>query len=154
MLGIKDNLLRNGSYAQTIDDYYELSKKGGLSQIQIFEICCKEHQLVVFIDGDGPGTITEQNYLCENYIFQGKVIFFIEESKFDSLKDNPSEYIRNFPTIITFKKHRLLEKTLVFSRLRVFRLAEIIQKQEMRGKGIISPYYKTWGERLDKSKNK
>ena len=29
LLGIKDNLLRNGLYAQTIDDYYELSKKAG-----------------------------------------------------------------------------------------------------------------------------
>ncbi|MBM3303857.1 MAG: hypothetical protein FJY76_02080, partial [Candidatus Aenigmarchaeota archaeon] len=32
---IKNNLLRNGLYAETIDKYYDMKKAGGLSQLQI-----------------------------------------------------------------------------------------------------------------------
>ncbi len=131
---IKNNLLRNGIYAETIDNYYDLRKRGGLSQIQILENCCINHQLIVFIDGDGKGTLIDQNYLCDNYIFHGKVIFFIEESKFDGIKNFPNEYVKDFPTIIEYKKEQLLEKTLVYSRFRLYRLAHIIQKQMSKGK--------------------
>ena len=147
---IKTNLLKNGLYAETIDMYYDMDKKGGLSQTQIFEYCCINHQLIVFIDGDGKGTIREQDYLCDNYVFHGKVIFFIEESKFDDFKDNPSEYFKDFPTIITYKDKELIEKVLIYSRLRLYRLADIIKKQGSKGKGLHSPEYKPWKSRLMK----
>ncbi|OYT53643.1 MAG: hypothetical protein B6U72_05110 [Candidatus Altiarchaeales archaeon ex4484_2] len=154
LLDIRNNILRNSVYAETIDNYYDIEKRGGLSQIQIFETCCIRHQLIVFIDGEGPGTITEQNYICENYMFQGKVIFFIEESKFDRLKDNPAEYIKNFPTIITYRGAELLDKTLVYSRLRLYRLATIIKKQESTGRGLKNPEYTPWSKRLEKAPKK
>ncbi len=146
----KTTLLKNGVYAQTIDDYYNMYRKGGLNQIQILETCCMNHQLMVFIDGESPGTITEQNYLSENYIFHGKVIFFIKQSKFDKLKNDPSQYIRMFPTIITYKGTDLLEKILIYSRFRIYRLADIIMKQSTTGRGLGSPSYKSWKERLRK----
>lgn len=31
LLAIKNNLLKNGIYAETIDNYYDIEKKGGLS---------------------------------------------------------------------------------------------------------------------------
>lgn len=148
LLGIRNNLLKHGLYSETIDNYYDVRKKGGLSQIQILETCCITHQLILFIDGEGKGTITEQNYLCENYALQGKVIFFIEESKFNRLKNNPAEYINNFPTIIAYPESELLDKTLVYSRLRIYRLGGIIKKQVFTGKGLQSPKYTPWSERL------
>lgn len=151
---IRDNLLKNSIYAETIDGYYDIKKKGGLTQIQIFETCCITHQLIVFIDGKGAGTITEQNYICENYVFQGKVIFFIEKSKFDKLKDNPSEYIKDFPAIITYGEAELLDKTLVYSRLRLYRLATIVQKQKSTGRGLKRPTYTSWANRLRKTPKK
>lgn len=151
LLHVRNTLLGNGFYAETIDNYYDMQTRGGLSQKGVFETCCINHQLIVFIDGEGPGTITEQNYLAENYIFQGKVIFFIEESKFDTLKDDPSEYINMFPTIITYKEGELTNKVLVYARLRIYRLTEIIMKQEQTGKGMHNPNYKPWKKRLHKN---
>lgn len=145
---IKNILLKNAIYTQTIDDYYDVKKKGGLSQLQILETCCMNHQLIVFIDGEGCGTVTEQNYLTDNYVFQGKVIFFIDEGKFDTLKDDPSQYIRIFPAIITHSKSDLLEKILVYSRFRIYRLAEIIMKQVAMGRGLKNPDYDSWKVRL------
>lgn len=150
LLEIKNNLLKNGLYAETIDKYYDVKKKGGLSQIQILEECCINHQLIIFIEGEGKGTIIDQNYICENYWFHGKVIFFIEESKFNEMKNDPSKYIRDFPTIITYKKGELLEKTKVFSRLRLYRLAHIIQKQSYKGRGLYSKDYVPWKDRIEK----
>src|SRR3989338_7755375 len=51
LLEIKNCLLANGLYAETIDSYYDTQTKSGLSQRNIFEICCINHQLIVFIDG-------------------------------------------------------------------------------------------------------
>lgn len=150
LYGIKNNLLKNGLYAETIDKYYDMRKVGGLSQIQILENCAINHQLIVFIDGEGKGTITEQNYFTENYIFHGKMIFFIEKSKFDKMKHNPSEYFRDFPTIITYFKKTLTDDVLVYARFRVYRLANIIQKQIVRGKGLKGPRYEPWTYRLRK----
>ena len=151
LTGIKTNLLRSGLYAETIDKYYDMNKKDGLSQIQIFESCCINHQLIVFIDGEGAGTITEQNYLREYYALMGKVLFFIKESKFNELKNNPNEYIKDFPTIIEYKnEEELLEKTLVYSRFRLYRLASIIQKQLSTGTGMYGIDYVPWRDRLKK----
>ncbi|MFH1895379.1 MAG: hypothetical protein ABIJ74_02220 [archaeon] len=147
---IKNNLLKNGLYAETIDKYYDINKKGGLSQTQILETCCINHQLIVFIDGDGKGTITEQNYLCENYVLHGKIIFFIEYQKFDKLKDDSSQYIKNFPTIIIYNKSELANTILIYSRFRIYRLAEIIKKQSLTKKGLKNPRYKPWKKRLIK----
>ncbi len=145
---IKNTLLKNGLYAQTIDRYYDLNKSGALSQQQILEFCAVNHQIIVFIDGSGTGTVTEQNYLAENYLFHGKIIFFIEEPKFDKLKGNPSEYIKSFPTIITYNDPELYDKVLTYSRLRVYRLAGIIEKQSNTGKGLHNPKYQPWEKRL------
>lgn len=153
LVGIKNTLLGNGLYVETIDKYYDIRRKGGLSQIQILEECCINHQLIVFIDGEGKGTITEQNYLRDNYVLHGKIIFFIEESKFNRLKNNPSEYIKDFPTIITYRDDELLEKVLIYSRFRLYRLADIIQKQVVRGAGLHSPSYEPWKTRLRKRKH-
>ncbi len=150
LLGIKNTLLKNGMYAETIDNYYDMKKKGGLSQVEILEHCCINHQLIVFIDGEGSGTITEQNYLSDNYVFHGKVLFFIEESKFDRFKNNPSEYIKDFPTIIVYSKNKLLESILIYSRFRLYRLACIIQKQTMQKKGLYGSKYIPWKHRLKK----
>ena len=154
LLEIKNCLLANGLYAETIDSYYDTRTKSGLSQRNIFEICCINHQLIVFIDGEGPGTVTGQNYLTDNYIFQGKVIFFIKESKFNSLNGNPSEYISMFPTIISYKAEELKNAVLVYARLRIYRLAEIILRQQQSGKGTSNPDYKPWKERLGKKGNR
>ncbi|MBM3303867.1 MAG: hypothetical protein FJY76_02130 [Candidatus Aenigmarchaeota archaeon] len=145
---IKNNLLKNGLYAETIDRYYDMNKSGGLSQLQILETCCINHQLIVFIDGEGKGTLTEQNYLCSNYVLHGKILFLIDEAKFDKFKDNPSEYIRDFPTIITYKGDELTNKVVTYSKLRIYRLANIIKKQESAGAGLRSPNYEPWKERL------
>lgn len=148
LLEVKETLLKNGLYAETIDSYYDIGKKDGLSQIQILETCLINHQLIAFIDGDGPGTITEQNYIADNYVFQGKVIFFIEEEKFVALAHKPSEYIKDFPTIITYKGSGLAEAVLVYSRFRLYRLAGIIQRQASRGKGPHGSGYVNWKRRL------
>jgi hypothetical protein len=147
---IKDTLLKHGIYAQTIDDYYDMNRRGGLSQIQILETCCMSHQLIVFLDGYGSGTITEQSYLSENYVFQRKVLFFIEEKKFNKLKDDPSEYVKMFPAIITHSPANLCERVLVFSRFRMHRLAEIIIRQAATGRGLRNPSYESWRVRLGK----
>ena len=148
LIDIKNMLLEHGLYAETIDKYYDLSKKGGLTPEQILETCCINHQLIVFLDGDGKGTITEQNYLSANYPLQGKVIFFIEEYKFNQMKDDPSKYLKSFPTIITYKEPELIHKVLVFSRFRIYRLAEIIELQSSRRKGLQNPNYHPWKRRL------
>lgn len=145
---IKNTLLKNGLYAETIDSYYDMGKKGGLPKLKILEACCIKHQVIVFIDGEGKGTITEQNYLSEKYYFHGKILFFIEESKFDRLKDNPSEYIKSFPTIITYNDGELADKVLIYSRLRIYRLAAIIDMQSSTGRGLRSPDYVSWKDRL------
>ncbi|MBI2530402.1 MAG: hypothetical protein HYW05_04630 [Candidatus Diapherotrites archaeon] len=146
LCSIKNLLLKNGLYAETIDNYY--SKKGRLSQMQVLEACCITHQLIIFIDGEGAGTITEQNYLAKNYMFHGKILFFIEESKFNKFKDDPSQYFKNFPTIIPYKESELLDKILVYSRFRIHRLAEIIEYQSRRQLGLRRPDYKSWKWRL------
>jgi|SRR3989338_4826736 len=145
---VKNTLLKNGFYAETIDKYYDIKQKGGLSQEQILETCCINHQLIILIDGDGKGTITEQNYLRDNYIFHGKTIFFIEQNKFDTFKENPSEYIKDFPTIIVYKQDYLPETILIFSRLRLYRLAGIIKKQTLQKKGLHISKYQSWKRRL------
>ncbi|MEK6954956.1 MAG: hypothetical protein AABX01_08135 [Candidatus Micrarchaeota archaeon] len=149
LLDIKNKLLERGLYAETIDSYYDPKKSGGLSQVAILEQCCIVHQLIVFIDGDGKGTLTEQNYLSSNYIFHGKIVYFIDEDKFNSLKSNPSEYFKDFPTIITCRKGELIDKILAYSALRIYRLAGIIQKQTNRGRGLGGPDYEPWKKRLD-----
>ena len=154
LVGVRDNLLRNSLYAETIDRYYDLKRKGGLTSVQVFETCCIGHQLIVFVDGEGSGTVTEQNYLSENYCFQGKVIFFIKEGKFDGLKEDPASYVKDFPTIITYRKPELLDKTLVFARLRLYRLAGIIQKQSSTRRGLKNPRYMPWKQRMGKSRGK
>ena len=126
----------------------DVQKRGELNQIQVLETCCMNHQLIVFIDGEGCGTVTEQNYLTDNYVFQGKVIFFIDQDKFDALKNNPSQYVRVFPTIITHSQTDLPEKALVYSRFRIYRLSEIIMKQATTGRGLRNPGYRSWKERL------
>jgi hypothetical protein len=145
---VKDNLLRHGLFAQTIDDYYDPSKKGGLSPVKVLQTCCINHQLIVFLDGDGKGTVTEQNYIAENYWFQGKVIFFIAEEKFNGLKDDPSAYIKNFPTIITYRENELVEKVFIYSRLRVYRLGEIISRQAAMKRGPHGSNYVRWKDRI------
>ena len=150
LVELKRLLLKNGLYAETIDSYYNPNTRGGLSQIQVFETCCIMHQLIVFIDGEGPGTLTEQNYLALNYQFQFKVLFYIEESKFDLLKANPSCYIKSFPTIITYRNTDLPDKVLSFSRLRIYRLVDIITQQSRRGRGPGNPQYSSWNVRLGK----
>lgn len=147
---IKEALLRNGVYAKTIDSYYDTQKEGGLSPVQILETCCVLHQLIVFVDGEGPGTLTEQNYLSPRYEFHGKIIFFIEKSKFDRFKGNPSSYIRSFPTIIPYTASELSSEVLIFSRLRIYRLSDIIAEQKKRGKGLKRQGYQTWRQRLGK----
>ncbi|MAG17915.1 MAG: hypothetical protein CL944_00370 [Candidatus Diapherotrites archaeon] len=148
---VKNHLLKNGVYAETIDKYYDTEKKGGLSQLQVLETCCISHQLIVFIDGDGKGTVTEQNYLSENYVFQGKIIFFIEQRKFDKLKANPSEYIKCFPAIYPYTSSELLDKILIYSNLRLYRLAEIIEHQNRTKKGLKRQNYTSWRTRLKNS---
>ena len=37
LLGIRDALLQNGLYAETIDNYYDMKMTGGLSQETVFE---------------------------------------------------------------------------------------------------------------------
>lgn len=148
LMAIKNHLLSRGYYAQTIDYYYNLQTRGGLSQLSVFETCCINHQLIVFIDGEGAGTITEQNYLHENYVFQGKVLFFIEESKFSRFKDNPSEYLSMFPSIITYKEPELEQAIMTFVGFQVHRLAEIIMKQAKNGRGMHNPNYAPWKKRL------
>lgn len=145
---IRNTLLKNGIYAETVDSYYDMNKKSGLSQIQILETCCTSHQLIIFIDGEGKGTITEQNYLANEYLFHGKIVFFINEPKFNDLKETPTCYIKSFPTIITYQMPDLLEKVLVYSRFRIYRLTEIIQIQESSGKGLRNPNYQSWSKRL------
>jgi len=145
---VRNLLLKNGVYAETVDSYYDPKRRGGLSQLQVLQTCCTLHQLIVFIDGEGKGTVTEQTYLAREYPFHGKIIFFIDESKFDELKDKPNSYIRSFPTIIPYKKSDLLDTIVIFSRLRIYRLAGIIQQQETSGKGLKSPQYEPWKERL------
>ena len=147
---IKNSLLKKGLYAETIDSYYAQKKTGRLSQIAILESCCIMHQLIVFIDGKGAGTITEQNYLSENYMFHGKMLFFIENSKFNRLKDDPSQYIKSFPTIISYAKEELIDKILTYSQLRIHRLAEIIERQSLRRKGLKRQDYVPWRKRLGK----
>src|SRR3989344_5694192 len=131
---IKNILLQNGYYAETIDTYYDPKKQGSLSQLQVLEYCCMTHQLIVFIDGDGAGTITEQNYLAENYTFHGRLMFFIEESKFYKFKSNPCEYFMSFPTIIRYKKGDLLAEVLTYVSFRIHRLADIIIRQFKSGR--------------------
>ncbi len=145
---IKNALLKKGLYAETIDTYYDLKKAGRLSQIQILETCCITHQLIVFIDGEGAGTITEQNYLTENYVFHGKTLFFIEEPKFNKLKGDPSQYIKSFPTIVVYRKGELIDKILTYARLRIHRLADIIEYQSKKGKGLKRLDYVPWRKRL------
>ncbi|MBI5332197.1 MAG: hypothetical protein HZB65_01350 [Candidatus Aenigmarchaeota archaeon] len=145
---IKTCLLKNGLYAETVDKYYDIDKKGGLTPLSILETCCINHQLIIFIDGEGKGTLTEQNYLADNYLFHGKILYFIEREKFDSLRNNPCSYIKDFPTIIVYKECDSINNVLVFSRFRMYRLAEIIQKQACKGKGLQNPNYKPWASRL------
>ena len=40
---VKATLLKNGLYAETIDEYYDMRKKDGLSQIKILEECSIDH---------------------------------------------------------------------------------------------------------------
>ena len=147
---IKNKLLERGFYAQTIDAYYDVDEGSGLSPLQILETCCITHQLIVFIDGEGKGTITEQNYLCANYPFHGKTLFFIEESKFNQLAEKPNEYIKSFPAIVTYKKEELVEKVLKYSMLRAYRLADIIELQVKKGRGLKGSNYVPWKKRLYK----
>ena len=102
----------------------------------------------MFVDGEGAGTITEQNYIVESYVFQKKIIFFIEKSKFAALAQKPSEYIKDFPTIITYSEPELAETVLIYSRFRLYRLASIIQKQAATGRGQYGNKYVSWKQRL------
>jgi len=152
--GVRDTLLRAGYFAQTIDCYHDTKKPDGIPAQQVLEYCCINHQLIVFIDGDGKGTVTEIEYLRQNYALQGKVIFFIEESKFDDLKGNPREYFRIFPAIISYKPSELNENVLTYSQLRLYRLGEIIQLQAKLGRGMSGPNYEPWRKRLDGGERK
>ncbi len=150
LCNVRDTLLKNGYYAQTIDSYHDTGKQSGLPAQEVLEFCCINHQLIIFIDGDGKGTITEQEYLRENYIFQGKVLFFIDAPKFEKLGSNPREYFRIFPTILTYATNELNNKVLTYTALRLHRLAEIIQIQSKHGRGVSGPNYASWRERLEK----
>ncbi len=150
LTGVRDTLLKGGYYAQTIDTYHDPRKQGGLPAQEVLEFCCIHHQLIVFIDGEGKGTVTEQEYLRQNYVFQGKVLFFIEQSKFDTLKNNPSEYFRIFPTIITYQPNKLNDSVLTYAVLRLYRLAEIIKLQTKLGRGVAGVNYRSWRERLER----
>ncbi len=145
---IKNTLLKNGFYAETIDGYYDVHKKGGLSQTEILEECCITHQLIVFVDGKGPGTLTEQNYLATEYLFHQKILFFINTSKFDEMKDDPSGYIKSFPAIIPYAEGTLKETVLTFVKLRIYRLIGIISLQSKKGRGLNSTNYQAWSKRL------
>ncbi len=151
---MKKALLKSGLYAETIDNYYNIKKKGGLTQHQILEKCCIDHQLIVLLDGEGKGTLTEQNYLALNYPFHKKVLFFIEENKFGKLKDNPSEYIKDFPTIIVYPVCKMAEIIVIFSKFRIYRLADIILRQSGTGRGLKSPKYVSWKNRLFRRKKR
>lgn len=146
---IKNTFLNTGLYAETIDSYYDMNKTDGLSPHQILRHCCIHHQLIVFIDGEGKGTLTEQNYLADTYKLHKKIIYFIEEAKFDTLKNTPSSYVKDFPAIITYKDSKdLSDKILVYSRLRLHRLAGIIEKQSLSNRGLKNPKYMPWNRRL------
>ncbi|MFH1247408.1 MAG: hypothetical protein V1644_03430 [Candidatus Micrarchaeota archaeon] len=147
---VRDTLLRSGYYAQTIDCYHDPRKHDGLPAQEVLESCCTTHQLIVFIDGEGKGTVTEQEYLRQNYLFQGKVIFFIDESKFNEHSHNPLKYFRIFPAIVTYKPNELSDKVLTYSALRLYRLAEIIQLQAKMRRGISGANYMPWSKRLGK----
>lgn len=151
LYNIKNTLLKNGIYAVTVDEYYDMDKRDGLSQMQILEFCCIHHQLIVLIDGMGPGTLTEQNYLADNYIFHGKILYFITQLKFNNFKDNANAYFKDFPTIYTYNRYTdLLDKVVAFSKLRMYRLAEIVQKQKSTGRGLNNPNYMSWKRRMSK----
>ncbi len=47
LLGVRNTLLKNSFYAETIDNYYEMKMAGGLSQEAVFETCCIHHQLII-----------------------------------------------------------------------------------------------------------
>jgi len=132
---VKEKLLENDIFARTIDDYYDIHKADGLTQTQILEICCPFQSLIIFIDGTGTGTLTEQNYLAPRYGLHKKILYFIEKSKFDRLKNKPNEYINNFPAIIPYKKGELVDDVLAYGKLRIYRFANIIKKQEELGLG-------------------
>jgi len=149
---IKNSLLRSGYYAETIDAYYSPGKGGRLSQRQILEHCCINHQLILFIDGEGTGTVTEQNYLSDNYIFHGKTIFFIETDKFEKYRGNPSCYFMSFPSIIRYEGGKLIEDANAFVSLRIHRLAGIIAMQSRKGRGPNSVRYEPWERRLRSKK--
>jgi len=143
LYNIRNTLISNELYAETINHYYNIYKIGGLTQIHILEKCCRKHQLVILIDGTRPATLKEQDYLAEKYYHHIKIIFFISQAKFNKFKNNPSEYFKDFPTIITYNGDKdLVDKILTFSKLRIYRLACIIQKQMSSGKGLSNPNYK------------
>lgn len=155
LYNIRNTLIRNGLYAETINHYYNIYKMGGLPQTRILEKCCREHQLVILIDGTRPATLKEQDYLAERYYHHIKIIFFISQVKFNKFKNNPSEYFKDFPTIITYGGDKDLEdKILTFARLRIFRLADIIQKQILDKKGLYSPKYVNIEKRSKKHRKK
>ncbi len=60
------------------------------------------------------------------------------------MKDDPTKYLKSFPTIITYKEDDLVNKVLVFSRFRIYRVAEIIELQSSKGRGLKNPNYSNW----------
>lgn len=146
---IKNNILDNGYYAETIDSYCDIKAKDGLSPVDILERCCINHQLIVFIDGSGKGTLTEQNYLASNYPLHKKVVFFIKEDKFNEFKTDASCYIRDFPSIVIYRDDTdLMDKSLIFSKFRLHRLAKIISEQKKNKRGLHGGNYTPWYKRL------
>ena len=132
---IKEKLLDNDIFTRTIDEYYDIYKSTGLTQVQVLETCCPFQSLIIFIDGESTGTLTEQNYLAPRYGLHKKMLFFIEKSKFDELKNKPNEYINSFPAIIPYEKSKLVDDVLAYGKLRIYRFANIIKTQEELGLG-------------------
>ena len=131
---LKDRLLRAEIYAETIDTYYDPAR-GSLDQLSVFKKCCYLHQVITFIDGKGPGTVTEQTFLIDNYGHQSKLLFFITTEKFNQLRGNSNHYFTNFPAIIVYDSGDL-DALEMFTTFRIHRLARIILNQIRRRLGL------------------
>ena len=154
LYSIKNTLLQAGLYAKTIDDYYDIKKRTGLSQLDILQDCCIKHQLIVFIDGVGAGLQVEQEYLRENYPLHIKILFFIEKNKFRTFKDKPNEYLADFSSIVPYNKRELNSTVLAFARMRIHRLTRIIKKQKEQKKGMHGDHYSPWRKKLNRLRGK
>ncbi|MFA4945932.1 MAG: hypothetical protein WC607_00085 [Candidatus Micrarchaeia archaeon] len=146
---VKEELLKEGYYAKTIDAYCDVAKRDGLPTSETLESCCINHQVLVMIDGENPGTVAEQAYLSSHYPLHTRLLFFIKRNKFNKLKNKPSEYIKNFPTIIVYDK-KIAKLARIFVAFRLHRLAEIVKKQEKTRRGPYGSNYQPMKKRVEK----